>query len=52
MRKRLGMPSQPQAPMDVQRPCSWCGASSGEACTVRATGKRLQQPHEARQDAP
>lgn len=46
-RERLGFPSRPC----IDRPCPWCGADPFTRCRVRATGKQLREPHEARQAA-
>ena len=45
-RARLGILSFGAALLEH---CLWCGAMPGEACHVRATGRRLSQPHHARQ---
>jgi hypothetical protein len=44
-REQLGMPSRIDA---LLRSCPWCLAGIGQACEVRATGKRLREPHDAR----
>jgi hypothetical protein len=51
-RERLGMPSQPARaqPAAMQHGCPWCGATIAQPCYVAATGRRLPQPHEARQE--
>jgi hypothetical protein len=43
-RERLGFPSRP----GIDQPCPWCGADPFTRCRVRATGKLLREPHEAR----
>lgn len=47
-RERLGFPSRPGT---IARPCPWCKADPFMPCQVRATGKRLREPHQARQAA-
>jgi hypothetical protein len=44
-RARLGFPSLAEALLER---CPWCEARAGEPCRVRATGRRVAHPHEAR----
>lgn len=44
-RVRLGIPSHAEVYLFA---CPWCGSRAGEACHIRATGRRLTRPHEAR----